>query len=79
MENRSEQEREKYESARGEKMMSEEFRIALNPRRPFDSQPRPCPRLPLCSSRRRSCARLPRSVRSWFLLLFMSLALSLHF
>lgn len=42
-------EREKYESARGEKMMSEEFRIALNPHRPSDSLPRRSPRLPLCS------------------------------
>lgn len=29
--------------------MSEEFRIALNPHRPFDSRPRRSPRLPLCS------------------------------
>lgn len=35
---------------RGEKMMSEEFRIALNPHRPFDSQPRRPPRLPLGST-----------------------------
>lgn len=41
---------EKYESARREKIMSEEFRIALNPHRPFDSQPCRSPRLPLHST-----------------------------